>query len=118
MAPSGTLHASSPVLTSMATSASVGPAPSTRAAPAIDGSTAEYQLDVEAITQVMAESRDPKRLLQVWEGWHTISPPMRPDYARFVDLSNKGARELGFQDTGANCACPESSDRACVPAAA
>src|SRR4029453_15253898 len=28
-------------------------------------------------------------------------PPMRSDYARFVELSNKGARELGFADTGA-----------------
>jgi peptidyl-dipeptidase A len=58
-------------------------------------------LDVEAITQVMAESRDPKRLLQVWEGWHAIAPPMKNDYARFVELANKGARELGFADTGA-----------------
>ena len=40
-------------------------------------------------------------LRDVWEGWHTISPPMRKDYARFVELSNKGAKELGFADTGA-----------------
>ena len=26
---------------------------------------------------------------------------MKKDYARFVELSNKGARELGFPDTGA-----------------
>ena len=26
---------------------------------------------------------------------------MRKDYARFVELSNQGARELGFADTGA-----------------
>ena len=37
----------------------------------------------------------------MWEGWHTISIPMRKDYARFVELSNKGARTLGFADTGA-----------------
>src|SRR5262249_38234631 len=49
----------------------------------------------------MATSRDEKRLREVWEGWHTIAPPMRKDYARFVELSNKGARELGFDDTGA-----------------
>jgi peptidyl-dipeptidase A len=58
-------------------------------------------LNIDDITNVMAESRDPKRLREVWEGWHTISPPMRKDYARFVELSNKGARELGFADTGA-----------------
>ena len=49
----------------------------------------------------MANSRDEKRLRQVWEGWHTISPPMKKDYARFAELSNKGAKELGFADTGA-----------------
>ena len=58
-------------------------------------------LDVEAITQIMAESHDPRRLNDVWEGWHRIAPPMKKDYARFVELANKGARELGFSDTGA-----------------
>ena len=58
-------------------------------------------LNIDAITKVMADSRDAAKLRQVWEGWHTISPPMRKDYARFVELSNKGARELGFADTGA-----------------
>lgn len=54
--------------------------------------------DLEAI---MATSRDPGELLKAWKGWRTISPPMRERYARFVDLSNQGARELGFADTGA-----------------
>ena len=49
----------------------------------------------------MANSRDPKRLREVWEGWHTISIPIRQDYQRFAELSNKGAVELGFPDTGA-----------------
>jgi peptidyl-dipeptidase A len=58
-------------------------------------------LNIDDVTKVMAESRDPKRLRTVWEGWHTISPPMKKDYTRFVELSNKGAREIGFKDTGA-----------------
>jgi len=58
-------------------------------------------LDIEKITEILAENRDPKRLQEVWEGWHTISIPMRKDYARFVELSNKGANVLGFKDTGA-----------------
>jgi peptidyl-dipeptidase A len=58
-------------------------------------------LDIEKITEILAENRDPKRLQEVWEGWHTISVPMRKDYARFVELSNKGANVLGFKDTGA-----------------
>jgi peptidyl-dipeptidase A len=58
-------------------------------------------LDVNDITRIMAESTDAAGLLDVWRGWHAISPPMRDDFARFVQLSNKGARELGFKDTGA-----------------
>jgi peptidyl-dipeptidase A len=58
-------------------------------------------LDIEAITDILASDRDPDRLLVLWEGWHAIAPPMRPSYERFVELSNAGARELGFDDTGA-----------------
>jgi peptidyl-dipeptidase A len=58
-------------------------------------------LNIDGITKVMATTRDEKRLREVWEGWQTIAPPMRKDYARFVELSNKGAKELGFADTGA-----------------
>jgi peptidyl-dipeptidase A len=61
----------------------------------------ETCLNIDDITKIMATSRDEKRLRQVWEGWHTIALPMRNEYARFVELSNKGARELGFPDTGA-----------------
>ena len=66
-----------------------------------DRSRPESCLDIEQITEIMATSRDPERLRQVWEGWHTISVPMRRDYQRFVELANTGARELGFADTGA-----------------
>ncbi len=58
-------------------------------------------LDIEDITRIMASSTNANELLDVWRGWHSISRPMRPDFKRFVDLSNKGARELGFKDTGA-----------------
>jgi peptidyl-dipeptidase A len=58
-------------------------------------------LDLEDITRTMANSRDAAQLLDVWRGWHTIAPPMKPEFERYVQLSNKGARELGFADTGA-----------------
>ncbi|HXG57553.1 MAG TPA: M2 family metallopeptidase, partial [Thermoanaerobaculia bacterium] len=58
-------------------------------------------LDVNAISSIMRTSRDPKKLAEVWTGWHTISPPMRPKYTRFVELMNEGARELGYRDVGA-----------------
>ena len=57
--------------------------------------------DIEQLTKVMAENRDPKQLLDAWTGWHAISRPMRQDFARYVELANKGAKELGFQDNGA-----------------
>ena len=58
-------------------------------------------LDIEDITRVMANSRDPQELRNAWLGWHAISRPMRKDFVRYVELANKGARELGFQDNGA-----------------
>ncbi|MDQ2978469.1 MAG: M2 family metallopeptidase, partial [Acidobacteriota bacterium] len=58
-------------------------------------------LDLEDISKILATSRDPKQIEDVWRGWHTISVPMRKDFARYVELANKGARELGFADTGA-----------------
>jgi peptidyl-dipeptidase A len=50
---------------------------------------------------ILAESRDPAELKAVWEGWHSIAPQMRGDYAKLASLSNEGARDLGFKDTGA-----------------
>jgi peptidyl-dipeptidase A len=69
--------------------------------PAGEETKAKTCLDINAIERIMANSTNPAELYDVWKGWHTISPPMRKDYARFVELSNKGARELGFKDTGA-----------------
>ena len=53
------------------------------------------------LDRILATSTNPDELLDAWIGWHKISVPMREKYARFVELSNKGARELGYQDTGA-----------------
>jgi len=59
-------------------------------------------LDIGEITNILATSRDPARLREVWEGWHTISAQgMRADYERFAELANEGAHELGFHDLGA-----------------
>jgi peptidyl-dipeptidase A len=62
---------------------------------------ASHSLTLEDITKIMATSRNPAELLDVWKGWHAIAPPMRKDFRRYVELANKGARELGFKDTGA-----------------
>ncbi len=58
-------------------------------------------LDITAIEKILGQSRDPNELKDLWVGWHKVGAPMRPRYARFVELSNQGARELGFKDVGA-----------------
>jgi peptidyl-dipeptidase A len=65
-----------------------------------DSPSAKDCLGIEELDTLMAKSRDPKELLGYWQGWHTISPPMRDKYARLVTLSNLGAQEFGFKDTG------------------
>ena len=61
----------------------------------------EQCLGITELEQILAKSRDPREILEVWRGWHAIAPPMKPEFTRYVELANKGARELGFKDTGA-----------------
>src|SRR5271163_2116793 len=58
-------------------------------------------LDLDQLSEILRTSTDPAKLLDAWRGWHTISPPMRPLFQKYVELGNKGARELGFADMGA-----------------
>ena len=52
------------------------------------------------LEDVLRSNRDYDAQLDAWQGWHTISVPMKKDYQRFVELSNEGARDLGFANTG------------------
>jgi peptidyl-dipeptidase A len=56
--------------------------------------------NLDELSDVIATSRNYQDLTDAWVQWHTISKPMRPKYERFVELSNEGARELGFADVG------------------
>lgn len=58
-------------------------------------------LSLTELEDIIGSSRDPEELKRAWLGWHQIAIPIRNDYVRFVELSNKGAREMGFNDTGA-----------------
>ena len=51
-------------------------------------------------SDIIAKSDDPELLKSIWEGWRTISPPMKSDYAEMVKIINKGSNELGFRDAG------------------
>ena len=57
--------------------------------------------DLEALSKILAENRDPKQLRDAWTGWHAIGRGMRKDFVRYVELANKGAKQLGFEDNGA-----------------
>jgi peptidyl-dipeptidase A len=57
-------------------------------------------LSLDELSEILAKSRDYDELLDAWQGWRTISPPLRPKFARYVELANLGARELGFADLG------------------
>jgi peptidyl-dipeptidase A len=65
----------------------------------VDGK--EKCLSLGDLSRIMASSTNPDELLDAWVGWHKISIPMKDKYARFVQLSNMGAKDLGFPDTGA-----------------
>jgi peptidyl-dipeptidase A len=67
--------------------------------PGVDGK--EVCRDIGDLSKVLAKNRNYDELLDAWTGWHAISRPMRKDFVTYVALANKGAKELGFADTGA-----------------
>ncbi|MCL2659876.1 MAG: M2 family metallopeptidase, partial [Acidobacteriaceae bacterium] len=70
-----------------------------QAAPSATG-PGEECFGIDELDVLMAKSRDPKELQDLWVGWHKIGVPMRVKYARMVELSNQGATEFGYKDTG------------------
>lgn len=55
--------------------------------------------DIEA---AMGTTRDPAKLKEMWVSWNdNVGMPMKADYAHLVDISNQGAKELGYADVGA-----------------
>ncbi len=62
-----------------------------------DAKTCRQLGDLE---DVLRSNRDYNAQLDAWNGWHTISKPIRKDYTRFVALVNEGAKDMGFADAG------------------
>ena len=58
-------------------------------------------LDLQGLSRILAEQTDPAVLEDAWTGWHRVGRAMRSDFTRYVELANRGSRELGFEDTGA-----------------
>ena len=53
------------------------------------------------LAKIMTTSRKYDELLDAFNGWHEISKPMREKYVRYVELANKGAKGIAYEDTGA-----------------
>ena len=66
--------------------------------------TPETCLDLGELSDIMgkeaAKPGDAKKQLEAWERWHTVAVPMRDKYARFVELGNEGAKQIGYGDMG------------------
>lgn len=58
-------------------------------------------LTLDDLSSIMSKSRDAAELEEAWKGWHLIARPMKDKYARYIELANRGAKEIGFADTGA-----------------
>ena len=54
--------------------------------------------ELQELETVLRESRDYDELLDVWQGWRTVSPPYRAQYQRFVELANEGAKTFGHDN--------------------
>ena len=58
-------------------------------------------LKLDDLSRILKKSRNADELQEAWIGWHSISPPMKQSFARYAELGNKGAKEIGFDDLGA-----------------
>lgn len=54
--------------------------------------------ELQELEAVLRDSTDYDELLDVWQGWRTVSPPYRPIYQRFVELGNQGAKDSGYDN--------------------
>ncbi len=58
-------------------------------------------LHLDELSRVLKTSHKAAELTEAWRGWHAIAAPLKAKYARYVELANEGAREVGFADVGA-----------------
>ncbi len=58
-------------------------------------------LSLDDLSRIIKKSRNYDELAEAWKGWHAIAPVMKDRYARYAELGNKGAKEIGFADMGA-----------------
>lgn len=57
-------------------------------------------LTLDDLSKVLRLSRNEAELREAWIGWHAVGAEMRDAFARYIELGNEGAREIGFADMG------------------
>ncbi|MES2491557.1 MAG: M2 family metallopeptidase [Pseudomonadota bacterium] len=61
----------------------------------------EECLNLNQIEKILNDPKQtPQARAEAWAGWHATSKSIRKDYQRFVELTNQGAKEMGFANTG------------------
>ncbi len=53
------------------------------------------------LSHTLATSSNPDEMLSAWLNWRKISPQMKSNYQRLVEIANEGSKQLGYPDTGA-----------------
>jgi peptidyl-dipeptidase A len=76
------------------------PAKRAKGAQAVNDS-APRCLKLDDLSRILKKSRNYAELEEAWRGWHAIAPALKDSYARYAELGNKGAKEIGFADMGA-----------------
>ncbi len=56
--------------------------------------------EILELTETMAKSRNYDELLDAWTGWHSTAVASKPLYERMVEISNEGAKEIGYKNVG------------------
>jgi peptidyl-dipeptidase A len=56
--------------------------------------------NIDDLSEIMTESRDEAKLRDAWLGWHSTAAASKAAFARYVELGNQGARDIGFRDLG------------------
>ncbi|MFM2161638.1 MAG: hypothetical protein RLZZ383_1150 [Pseudomonadota bacterium] len=64
-----------------------------------DGAERDLGWAENALTEA-TKARDYNGQLAAWKGWHDTAAVQRGRYQSFVEYSNRGARDIGFADTG------------------
>lgn len=55
---------------------------------------------LDDLSRALKKSRDYDEQAEAWKGWHDVGAQMKDKFAKYVEIGNKGAKEIGFRDLG------------------